>query len=293
MRIAFVGLGVMGAPMAAHLQRAGHEVRGHNRSPGKGAELEAAGGTTVDTLPEALEGAEAVCLMLPDGPDVEAVMGGDEGVLARAAAGTLVVDFSTISPAVARRVAGQAADRGMPMVDAPVSGGQAGAQEARLSVMVGGEEDAVRAALPLLEAVGATVVHVGPPGAGQVVKAANQVVVAGNIQVLSEAVVLLESQGIALEEALDVLAGGLAGSAVLTQKRGNLVGRSFEPGFRMELHDKDLRIAGGLAADSGLDLPVARAVAALVAQALEDGDAALDHSALIRGLDRRTSGGTR
>ncbi|WP_298746177.1 NAD(P)-dependent oxidoreductase [uncultured Serinicoccus sp.] len=293
MRIAFVGLGVMGAPMAAHLQRAGHEVRGHNRSPGKGEELVAAGGTEVDTLPAALEGAEAVCLMLPDGPDVEAVMGGEDGVLARAAAGTLVVDFSTVAPDVARRVAGQAADRGMPMVDAPVSGGQAGAREARLSVMVGGEEDAVRAARPPLEAVGATVVHVGPPGAGQVVKAANQVVVAGNIQVLSEAVVLLESQGIALDDALDVLAGGLAGSAVLTQKRDNLVSRRFEPGFRLQLHDKDLRIAEGLAAGSGLDLPVARTVAALVAQALDDGDAALDHSALIRGLDRRSPGGPR
>lgn len=290
MRIAFVGLGVMGAPMAAHLQRAGHEVRGHNRTPGKGQALAEAGGELVDSLPSALEEAEVVCLMLPDGPDVEAVMTGADGVLARSAAGTLVVDFSTISPDVARRMARLADEQGMPMVDAPVSGGQAGAEAATLSVMVGGQEADVEAARPVLEAVGSTVVHVGPPGAGQVVKAANQVVVAGNIQVLAEAVVLLESQGMDVDRALDTLAGGLAGSAVLTQKRDNLVGGSFDPGFRIALHDKDLRIAAGLAQDAGLDLPVARAVASLMAAAVARGDAALDHSALIRGVREGDAG---
>src|SRR5699024_4760748 len=197
---------------------------------------------------------------------------GEDGVLGSAEPGALVIDFSTIRPDAARELAQEARERGLRMIDAPVSGGQAGAEAGTLSVMVGGEMTDVAAAREVLETVGRTVVHVGPPGAGQAVKAANQLVVAGNIQVLAEAVVMLRQQGLDLGPALDALAGGLAGSAVLTQKRANLVERRFEPGFRIDLHDKDLRIVTGTLDESGTTAPVASLLASLMSSAVADGD---------------------
>lgn len=284
--IAFVGLGIMGSPMAVHLQQAGHEVRGHNRSPAKTQPLVEAGGTACATAAEAVEGADVVCLMLPDGPDVEDVLLGDGQVLEHARPGTLVVDFSTIRPDVARRMADEARERGLRMLDAPVSGGEAGARNATLSVMVGGEGEDVEAARPLLDVVGRTVVHVGPSGAGQTVKAANQLIVAGHLQVLAEAVALLEGYDVELGPALDVLGGGLAGSAVLQQKRANMAERRFEPGFRVELHDKDLGIVTGAAREASVVLPVGGLLAQLMTSAVVNGDGRLDHSALLRGVLR-------
>ncbi len=284
--IAFVGLGIMGSPMAVHLQQAGHEVRGHNRSPAKTQPLVEAGGTACSSAAEAVEGADVVCLMLPDGPDVEDVLLGDGRVLEHARPGTLVVDFSTIRPDVARRMADEARERGLRMLDAPVSGGEAGARNATLSVMVGGEAEDVEAARPLLDVVGRTVVHVGPSGAGQTVKAANQLIVAGHLQVLAEAVALLEGYDVELGPALDVLGGGLAGSAVLEQKRGNMAERRFEPGFRVELHDKDLGIVTGAAREADVVLPVGGLLAQLMTSAVVNGDGRLDHSALLRGVLR-------
>ncbi len=284
--IAFVGLGIMGSPMAVHLQQAGHEVRGHNRSPAKTGPLVEAGGTACGSAAEAVEGADVVCLMLPDGPDVEDVLLGDGRVLEHARPGSLVVDFSTIRPDVARRMADEARDRGLRMLDAPVSGGEAGARNATLSIMVGGEAEDVETARPLLEVVGRTVVHVGPSGAGQTVKAANQLIVAGHLQVLAEAVALLEGYDVELGPALDVLGGGLAGSAVLEQKRANMAERRFEPGFRVELHDKDLGIVTGAAREAGVVLPVGGLLAQLMTSAVANGDGRLDHSALLRGVLR-------
>jgi 2-hydroxy-3-oxopropionate reductase len=284
--IAFIGLGIMGSPMAVHLQRAGHHVRGHNRTASKAEPLRAAGGTVCASPAEAARGADVICLMLPDSPDVEDVLLGDGGVLDAAEEGALVIDFSTIRPDVARRLGDTARERGLRMLDAPVSGGQAGAEEATLSVMVGGAAQDVEAAHELLDVVGGTIVHVGPSGAGQTVKAANQLVVAGNLQVLAEAVVLLEASGVDLGPALDVLAGGLAGSAVLAQKRDNLVERRFEPGFRIELHHKDLGIVTDTAREAGVVAPVTSLLAALMASAVANGDGGLDHSALLRGVER-------
>lgn len=288
--IAFIGLGIMGGPMAVHLQDAGHEVRGYNRTAARAEPLRAAGGTVCASAAEAVRGAEVICLMVPDSPDVEDVLLGEGAVLENAEPGALVIDFSTIRPDVSRRLAGVAGTRGLRMLDAPVSGGQAGAEAATLSIMVGGSEADFDAGLEVLDVVGRTVVHVGPPGAGQTVKAANQLVVAGNIGVLAEAVLLLEAHGIDLGAALDVLGGGLAGSAVLAQKRGNLISRSFEPGFRLALHDKDLRIVMAALEEHSLVTPLADVLAGLVSAAVAEGDGGLDHSALIRVLERRNGG---
>ena len=254
--IAFIGLGIMGNPMAAHLARAGHTVTGFNRTP-KYGDLEAAGGRGAESVADAVADAEVVCVMVPDSPDVRAVLAGEGGVFDHARAGTLVIDFSSIRPDVAVELAQQAKERGFRLLDAPVSGGEAGARNAALSIMVGGTADDVAEARPLLDVVGKTVVHVGGSGSGQTVKAANQLIVAGNIQALAEAVVFLRAYGVDLEAALEVLGGGLAGSAVLQQKKQNMLTGSFEPGFRIDLHHKDMGIVTSAAREAGVVTPVA------------------------------------
>jgi 2-hydroxy-3-oxopropionate reductase len=284
--IAFIGLGIMGLPMSIHLAEAGHTVTGYNRSPEKTKSLVDAGGKAAESVAEAVEGAEVVCVMVPDSPDVQDVLAGEGGVFENAAGGTLVVDFSSIRPDVTVELAEQASERGLRLLDAPVSGGEAGAKNAALSIMVGGSPEDFEAAKPLFDVVGKTVVHVGPSGSGQTVKAANQLIVAANIEALAEAVVFLEAYGVDTEAALDVLGGGLAGSKVLDQKRGNMLGRSFEPGFRIELHHKDLGIVTAAAREAGVVVPLGSLVAQLMASAKAVGDGGLDHSALLRGVER-------
>jgi len=284
--IAFIGLGIMGLPMSIHLAEAGHTVTGYNRSPEKTKSLVDAGGKAAESVAEAVDGAEVVCVMVPDSPDVRDVLAGEGGVFESAAAGTLVVDFSSIRPDVTVELAEQATERGLRLLDAPVSGGEAGAKNAALSIMVGGSPEDFEAAKPLFDVVGKTVVHVGPSGSGQTVKAANQLIVAANIEALAEAVVFLEAYGVDTEAALDVLGGGLAGSKVLDQKRANMLGRSFEPGFRIELHHKDLGIVTAAAREAGVVVPLGSLVAQLMASAKAVGDGGLDHSALLRGVER-------
>ncbi len=290
--IAFVGLGIMGGPMARHLAGAGHDVAGFNRSPEKAKPLVDAGGRAAESVADAVRGADVVALMLPDSPDVTDVLTGEDGVFAHAAPGTLVIDFSTIRPDVAAQLAADAAGRGFRMVDAPVSGGQAGAENAALSIMVGGSEDDVAAARPLLDVVGKTVVHVGPSGAGQTVKAANQLIVAGNIALLAEALVFLDAHGADLPAAVEVLGGGLAGSAVLDQKAPKMLGDEFAPGFRIDLHHKDMGIVTSAAREAGVVTPVGALVAQLVAATRAAGDGGLDHSALYRTIARLSGRGS-
>jgi 2-hydroxy-3-oxopropionate reductase len=290
--IAFIGLGIMGSPMAVHLAKAGHRVAGYNRTPEKAAPLVAAGGRAAESIADAVRDAEVVCVMVPDSPDVVDVLTGEAGVFDNAKPGTLVVDFSSIRPDVTNQLAEQAKAKGVRLVDAPVSGGEAGAINAALSIMVGGEADDFEAAKPYLDVVGKTVVHVGPNGAGQTVKAANQLIVAANIQALAEAVVFLEAYGVDTDAALEVLGGGLAGSKVLDQKKQNMLGRTFEPGFRIALHHKDLGIVTTAAREAGVVIPLGSLVAQLMASALANGDGGLDHSGLLRGVER-LSGRTR
>jgi 2-hydroxy-3-oxopropionate reductase len=284
--VAFIGLGIMGAPMAGHLVDAGFDVIGVNRSPEKVQELVERGGRGADSIADAAREADVVAVMVPDSPDVQQVLAGEGGVFDSAKPGTLVIDFSSIRPDVTANLAEQAKEKGLRILDAPVSGGQSGAEAASLSIMVGGEEADFEAARPVFDAVGKTIVHVGPNGSGQTVKAANQLIVAGNIQLLAEAVAFLEAYGVDTKAALTVLGGGLAGSKVLDQKGENMLSRSFQPGFRIELHDKDLGIVTSAAREAGVVIPLGAVVAQLMAAAKANGDGGLDHSALLRGVLR-------
>ena len=209
--IAFIGLGIMGGPMASHLVKAGHTVVGRDHSPERLAALVEAGGTSAESTEQAVKDADVVAIMVPDSPDVQSVLLGDDGVFAHAQPGTLVIDFSSIRPDVTKELAQIGAERGLRILDAPVSGGEPGAKNATLSIMVGGSEADFAAAKPLFDIVGKTIMHVGPNGSGQTVKAANQLIVAGNIELLAEAITFLQAYGVDIDAAVKVLGGGLAG----------------------------------------------------------------------------------
>jgi 2-hydroxy-3-oxopropionate reductase len=219
--------------------------------------------------------------MLPASPDVLAVVTGKDGILAHASAGLTIVDMSTIHPGVAREVAVSAAERGVDVLDAPVSGGEQGAVGGVLSVMVGGEAATFEAQLPLLSTMGRTVRHVGPHGAGQAVKAVNQLLVGGHLQLLAEGLTLLEALDVDPGPALDVLGGGLAASRVLEVKAQSMLSRSFSPGFRAALHHKDLGIVMETAREAEVILPATAIVAQLMASAVARGSGGADHSVLV------------
>ena len=284
--VAFIGLGIMGLPMAKNLVNAGFTVTGFNRSQGAIDALVAAGGQGAGSVAEAVEDADVVITMVPDSPDVEAVVSGKDGVFANAKAGALWIDTSSIRPDVSASLAADARAAGLRPLDAPVSGGEAGAIGGVLSIMVGGEQADFDAAAAVLDAVGKTIVLVGPSGSGQTVKAANQLIVAANIQALSEAVVFLEAYGVDTDAAIKVLGGGLAGSAVLNQKAQKILDRDFAPGFRLALHNKDMGIVTSAAREAGVVLPLGALVAQLVTSTVASGDGALDHSGLFRGVQR-------
>jgi len=284
--VAFIGLGIMGLPMAKNLVNAGFTVTGFNRSQKAIDDLVAAGGQGASSVAEAVKDADVVITMVPDSPDVEAVVTGEEGVFANAKPGALWVDNSSIRPDVSVHLAEAARAAGLRPLDAPVSGGEAGAIDGVLSIMVGGEPADFEAAQGVLNAVGKTIVLVGPSGSGQTVKAANQLIVAANIQALSEAVVFLEAYGVDTDAAIKVLGGGLAGSKVLDQKAQKILDREFAPGFRLALHNKDMGIVTSAAREAGVVLPLGALVAQLVTSTVASGDGALDHSGLFRGVQR-------
>jgi 2-hydroxy-3-oxopropionate reductase len=285
-KIAWIGLGIMGSPMAENLVKAGYTVTGYTLEQEKLDRLAAGGGTAASSVAEAVKGADVVITMVPASPQVEAVAYGEGGILENARSGALLIDMSSITPQTSIDLAKAAAEKGIRVLDAPVSGGEAGAIEAVLSVMVGGEQADFEEAKPIFEALGKTIVLCGPHGSGQTVKAANQLIVAVNIEACAEAVVFLEKSGVDLEAALEVLGGGLAGSTVLTRKRANFINRDFKPGFRIDLHHKDMGIVTDAARHVGAALPVGAVVAQLVASLRAQGDGGLDHSALLRGVER-------
>lgn len=279
--IAFIGLGIMGGPMAANLVGAGYTVTGYNRSRGKVETLVANGGKGAATIAEAVADADVIITIVPDSPDVEAVATGDDGLLAHAKPGAVWIDCSSIRPDVAVALAREAAEHDLKAVDAPVSGGEAGAVEATLSIMVGGDAEVVEAVRPVLETVGTTVVHVGPSGSGQTVKAANQLIVAGTIELVAEALVFLEAYGVDTAAAIEVLAGGLAGNRILDRKATSMAAREFQPGFRVDLHHKDLGIVTAAAREAGVAIPLGAHTAQLMQALRQLGHGHLDHSALL------------
>ena len=278
-KIGFIGLGIMGSPMAGHLAAAGHTVTGFDLSEPALAKLVEAGGQRAANVAEAVAGAEVVITMLPQDEHVEAVT---KDVISAGGDGLLLIDMSTIRPETSIAVSKSAAGKGIRVLDAPVSGGEAGAKQASLSIMVGGADEDFAEALPLFQTLGKTIVHVGPHGAGQVVKAANQLVVGGTYALVSEAIVLLEAAGVDAKAGMDVLAGGLAASRILDLKRESMIARDFRPGFRIDLHHKDMGIVLAAARQADVSLPMAGLVAQLVAAARSMGYGSLDHSALLK-----------
>lgn len=279
--VAFIGLGIMGASMAANLVRAGFDVVGYNRSKAPVEKLVSVGGRAASGVADAVKDADFIITMLPDTPDVAKVVLSEGGVLRCARPGALLIDMSTIRPDMARTIAEEGARSGIRVLDAPVSGGAESAVEGTLSIMVGGREEDFVAARPLLAAVGTTLVHVGPNGAGQIVKAANQLIVAGIIQLVAEAIVFLGANDVDTRAAVEVLSGGLAGNRVLDRKAASMLRHEFTPGFRVRLHHKDLGIMLATARDAGVVVPLGSAVGQLMAALVAQGAGDLDHSALL------------
>jgi 2-hydroxy-3-oxopropionate reductase len=280
--VGFIGLGIMGRPMAKNLMEAGYELVLQNRSPEKAEELAEEGNATAARSPrEVAEACDLVITMLPDSPDVEAVVAGEGGVLEGIRDSALLVDMSTISPVVTEELAAKVREKGASMLDAPVSGGDVGAIEGALSIMVGGSKEDFERARPLFDVMGKVATHVGPIGAGQVVKACNQIVVALTIEAVSEALVLGSKGGVAPEKILDVLGGGLAGNKVMEVKREKMLEHSFDPGFRIELHHKDLGIALAAGREYGVTLPVTAIVDQMLETLKMRGKGDRDHSAIL------------
>lgn len=281
-KVGFIGLGIMGGPMAANLVKAGFDVAGYNRSQAKVQRLAEAGGTAATSVADAVRDRDIIITCLPDSPDVEDMALGEDGVFAHAREGALFIDMSTIRPATARKIAEAGRAAGFGVLDAPISGGERGAVEATLSIMVGGDAADVETARPVFEAMGKTIVHVGPAGAGQTVKAANQLICAVNIQAVAEAIVFLEAHEVDPATAISALSGGLAGSAVLERRSPSMVGRDFQPGFRAELHHKDLGILTSAARDAGVTIPLGAGAAQLMSALVAQGHGGLDNTALLK-----------
>jgi 2-hydroxy-3-oxopropionate reductase len=284
--IAFIGLGIMGGPMSRHLVKAGHSVIGFNRSPGPVERLVTDGGKGAGSVAEAVREANVIITIVPDSPDVESVALGEDGIYANAPRGSIHIDMSSIRPDVAARLADAGKAAGVRVIDAPVSGGETGAIEGTLSIMVGADPPDFEEVKPILDTMGTTVVLVGPPGAGQTVKAANQLIVAGTLELVAEAIVFLRAYGVDTEAAVSVLAGGLAGSRVLERKAASMLAGNFQPGFRIDLHHKDMGIVTTAARERGVAIPVGALAAQLVGAVRAQGDGDLDHSALLRGVER-------
>jgi 2-hydroxy-3-oxopropionate reductase len=285
-RIAFIGLGIMGGPMARQLVAAGHSVIGFNRSRGPVERLVSDGGTGAGSVAEAVRDAEVIITIVPDSPDVEDLALGEGGIYANAPQGSIHIDMSSIRPDVAARMADAGQVAGIRVMDAPVSGGETGAIEGTLSIMVGGNPADFDEVKPILDAMGTTVILVGPPGSGQTVKAANQLIVAGTLELVAEAIVFLRAYGVDTEAAVDVLSGGLAGSRILERKAATMLAGNFQPGFRIDLHHKDMGIVTTAARERDVAIPLGALTAQLVGAVRAQGDGDLDHSALLRGVER-------
>jgi len=279
--IGLIGLGIMGRPMARNLLRAGYPLVVHDVDRA-GVDALVAEGATAGTTPRGVADATDVLItMLPDSPQVREVYLGPDGALESLRPGWLAIDMSSIAPSTARELATRATAGGAEILDAPVSGGDKGAIAGTLSIMVGGTAAGFERALPILSAMGKTIVHVGPAGAGQVVKVCNQVVVAVVIEAVSEALVLGAKAGVDPARIVDVLQGGLAATKVLEMRRENMLTGSFDPGFRIRLHQKDLKNAMELGGEIGVALPAAAIVEQHMRAAAAAGRADYDHSGLL------------
>jgi 3-hydroxyisobutyrate dehydrogenase len=283
-RIGFVGLGTMGAAMAGHLAAAGYPLTVWNRTPGRASDLVARGANEVSTPAELARASDVVVICVSDTPDVEAVLFGPAGAADGLGPGGLVIDCSTISPSASRAFALRLREHSVGFVDAPVSGGSEGARNATLSIFVGGEASDVERARPILGRLGRTITHVGPVGAGQAVKAVNQVILAGAYLGVAEGIVLALKAGLDVEQVVQALSGGAAQSWVLANRSSRMIANDYPLGFRVSLHRKDLEIALGMARELGAVLPVSALAAQLESGLVAAGHADDDMSALARSI---------
>ena len=280
MKVGFVGLGIMGKPMSRNLIKAGHELAVYDIVESAVDEIAAAGASREESARDVAQRSEITITMLPDGPEVEAAVTGPRGVLDGAAAGSIVVDMSSISPLVAQRVAAACAAKGVEFLDAPVSGGEPKAIDGTLAIMAGGKQEVFDKVLPLFSCMGSSATLTGPVGAGNVTKLANQIMVAVNIAGVSEALALATKAGLDPEVVFNAVKGGLAGSTVLNAKAPMMIGRNFKPGFRIRLHQKDLRNALLAAESMKLSLPFTSLVQQVLMALMNNGRGDLDHSAI-------------
>ena len=284
-KLGFIGLGIMGIPMAGHLIAAGHAVYLHSRS-GVASELTEAGGHAVGSAKAVAENADIIFLMVPDTPHVEAALFGDDGVAAGLSPGKVVVDMSSISPMATKAFAGRINELGCEYLDAPVSGGQVGAKNAALSIMVGGAQATFDRVRPLFELMGKNITLVGGNGDGQTAKVANQIIVALNIEAVSEALLFAAKAGADPARVREALMGGFASSKILEVHGERMIKRTFDPGFRIELHQKDLNLALSNARELGVALPNTATAQELFNACSAHGGAGWDHSAMVRALEQ-------
>lgn len=280
-RIGFIGLGIMGRPMTRNLLKAGFSVVVYNRSQGAIDELTQAGAIPANSPRHVAEQTDVVITCLPDSPDVETVVLGDNGILTGARAGMLLIDMSTIAPATSKKIYTELKAKGIQSLDAPVSGGDIGAQQGTLSIMVGGDRDAFDRALPILQAMGKNIVHIGEAGAGQVTKACNQIVVAMTVQAVAEALTLAKKSGVDAAKVRDALLGGFAQSRVLEVHGKRMLEGSFQPGFKLDLHRKDMNIVLQTGREVGLPLLGGSQVTALMDALIAQGKGELDNAAIV------------
>jgi 2-hydroxy-3-oxopropionate reductase len=285
MKIGFIGLGIMGKPMAANLIKAGYKPYVYSRSLGPVTELAAQGAVACQNAQEVADQSEIVFLMLPDTPDVEKVLFGADGVSSGIKAGAILVDMSSISPIATRQFAEKLKTQEVEMLDAPVSGGQIGAQNATLSIMVGGKEEIFEKVKPFFEKMGKNIIRIGGNGDGQVCKVANQIVVALTIEAVSEALLLASKAGADVGKVREALLGGFAQSRILELHGARMINRTFQPGFRIKLHQKDLNLALQTGRELGVSLPNTATAQELFTAVAAHGGADLDHSALLQALE--------
>ena len=283
--IGFIGLGIMGKPMVLNLLKAGFSVYVLEKSAAAN-EVKSSGAKLCASPKLLAESVETIMTMLPDSPEVEAVLFGDGGIASEMRAGQCFIDMSTISPLIAQKIHTELAKKGVDALDAPVSGGQVGAEAATLSIMVGGSSEAFNKALPIFQAMGKNIVHIGQAGAGQITKACNQMIVGMTIQAVSEAFTLANQAGVDLEKMREVLLGGFAQSRILDLHGQRIIDRNFKPGFKMKLHNKDMNIALETGKALNVDLMGTAQVAQQMKKAVEEGNGELDHSSLVLLLEK-------
>lgn len=284
-KVGFIGLGIMGKPMALNLIKAGYPVFVLNTNKAA-KELIEAGIRAFDTIKSLAENCEIIITMLPDSPDVEKVVLGENGVLEGIKEGSLFIDMSSIAPSTARNIFDLMLKKGVEALDAPVSGGQVGAEAATLSIMVGGTEKAFNVALPLFQTMGKNIVHIGEAGAGQTTKICNQMIVGMTIQAVGEAFTLASKAGVNLEKMREVLLGGFAQSRILDLHGQRIIDRNFKPGFKIKLHNKDMKLALQAGKEYDVALKGTKQVAEIMKAAIEDGNGELDHSGIILQIEK-------